>query len=217
MTQRPEMLNQRSKKSPVAVAVSVFLGLLAAFLFVVFIFDLWVNATCYVVEVEGSSMENTVHDGDLLYARKNAAAKRGDIVIIDVEAYRNSGLSFSGNFIIKRLIAVEGDTVVCRNGTVSVKYAGEEEFTPLVEPYVKIDPATKSPYLTGDFDEVTVGEGEIFFMGDNRSPSGSYDARLTGCFKVEDIVGVVPQWAVSVKGVSTAWERFRSSLSGKNR
>ena len=38
---------------------------------------------------------------------------------------------------------------------------------------------------------VTVGEGEVFIMGDNRKPSQSWDSRSFGCVREEDIVGKV--------------------------
>ena len=76
-----------------------------------------------------------------------------------------------------------------------VKAAGEEEFHSLSEPYAKGE--------TEDFPPVSVGKGEIYFLGDNRTVS--YDSRRLGCYLAEDIAGVVPDWAIAVKGFTTAW------------
>lgn len=201
MTRRPEMLNKK-RRNPWLVALSA-IGTVLAVLIILFVaFDLWLTSTCFVVEVDGSSMENTLRSGELLYAKKTDRAQRGDIVILDVSDYRDAYVS--GDLLVKRLIATEGDEVYCEAGVVYVCYAGETQFTPLNEPYVK--------GRTNDFDRVVVGEGEVFFMGDNRPVS--HDSRAEGCLPAEEIVGVVPDWAVTIKGFSTAWEGFRSSLRG---
>ncbi|MGN1077455.1 MAG: signal peptidase I [Candidatus Gallimonas sp.] len=202
MTKPPEMLNQKKKKSAWAIVCSAVCGVLAVLLVLFLLFDVFLNATCFVVEVSGSSMEQTLRDGDRVYALKNARAKRGDIVIIDVSEHRDVFLS--GDLLIKRLIAVEGDSVYCEDGVVYIRYAGETEFVSLTENYVCGE--------TREFGPVTVGEGEIFFLGDNRTVS--HDSSAEGCFSQTEIVGVVPEWAVSIKGFSTAWEGFRGSFAG---
>ena len=200
------MLNEKKKRSPLVILLSVLLGVLFVVLILFAAFTVWVNRNCFVVEVSGDSMLNTVESGDLLYVR-NEKAERGDIVIISVKDYSlEGGFHFSGNYIIKRLIAVAGDTVKCENGVVSVKYAGSDEFVELVEPYIK--------GVTPDFDygtSVTVGEGQIFFLGDNRA--NSYDSTEIGCLMEKDIVGVVPTWALKIKSFTKFWENMRSTMS----
>lgn len=203
MTKPPEMLNQKKNKSVWAIVCSAVCGVLAFLLILFLLFDVFLNATCFVVEVSGSSMERTLSDGDRVYALKNAQAKRGDVIIIDVSEHRD--VFTSGDLLIKRLIATEGDSVYCENGVVYIRYAGESEFTPLAEKYVA--------GTTREFGRVTVGEGEIFFLGDNRAVS--HDSSTEGCFSETEIVGVVPAWAISIKGFSTAWEGFRGSFAGE--
>ncbi len=187
MVERPKMLNERSNNSPFAKVMSALASLLIILLCAFFVYRIWFNHNYFVVEVVGSSMEQTTFDGDRIYAKRGHSAQRGDVIIIDVTKY--DGFSFSGDLIIKRLIACGGDTVKCENGVVSVKYKGKEAFTALTEPYAYGE--------TSDFAEKTVGEGEIFFLGDNRGDS--YDSRFVGCFLVEDIIGVVPEWAIRHK------------------
>ncbi len=197
------MLNQRKKRSPLFIAGSVLLGVVVFALLLFASFNFWVNRNCFLVEVAGNSMLNTVEDKDLLYVR-NQKAERGDVVIISVKECREEGgFTFSGDYIIKRLIALEGDTVKWEDGKISVKYAGDEDFTPLDEPYIT--------GVTPSFDKgnlVEVKEGEIFFLGDNRQ--NSYDSTEIGCLKESYIVGVVPEWSLKIKSFTTFWERMRT-------
>ena len=197
------MLNEKKKSSPLVIFFSVLLSVLLILLMCFAVFNFWVNRNCFVVEVSGDSMLNTVENGDLLYVR-DEKAKRGDIVIISVKDYTfDGGYHFSGEYIIKRLIAIEGDTVQCVDGVVSIRYAGSEEFVVLKEFYIRD--------TTPDFNAVTVGAGEIFFLGDNRH--NSYDSTEIGCLLEKDIVGVVPKWALKIKSFTTFWERMRTKMS----
>ena len=201
-----KMLNQKEKHSPLTIALSVLLSVIFVAVIAFASFTLWVHQNCFVVEVSGDSMLNTVQSGDLLYVR-DGKAKRGDVVIISVQNYTmEGGFHFSGKYIIKRLIATEGDTVKCEDGVVSVMYAGSDKFVALSEPYIK--------GITPNFDnggEITVGEGEIFFLGDNRE--NSYDSTEIGCLLEEDIVGVVPKWALKIKSFTKFWEKMRSTMA----
>ena len=178
------MLNQRKKRSPLFFVGSVLLGVVIFALILFAVFNFWVNQNCFLVEVSGDSMLNTVEDGDLLYVREQKA-KRGDIVIISVKDCRGEGgFHFSGDYIIKRVIAFAGD--------ISIKSAESEEFAVLNEPYIHGE--------TPSFDSgnvIEVKEGEIFFLGDNRE--NSYDSTEIGCLKESYIVGVVPKWSLKIK------------------
>ena len=203
MVKRPQMLNQRKSSN-----LSCIFVILCALLVAALLFDVWFVGRFFVVEVSGVSMENTLKDGDMLYADRVAEPKRGDIVIIDVSSYRDGGV-FRGDFIIKRIIGMEGDTILCKEEILYLKKAGEDKYTRLEEPYVE--------FPTRDFDEITVGEGEIFFMGDHRNNSTDSRVEEVGCLKLSDVVGVVPEWSVKRKKVIGAWEQFRSKFSGKTK
>ena len=169
-------------------------------------FNFWVNRNCFLVEVSGDSMLNTVENGDLLYVREQKA-KRGDVVIISVKECRDEGrFHFSGDYIIKRVIALAGDSVKWEDGVISVKYAGNEEFTVLNEPYIR----GRTPSFDGG-NLIEVKEGEIFFLGDNRE--NSYDSTEIGCLKESYIVGVVPMWSLKIKSFTNFWERMRTRVA----
>ena len=153
------------------------------------------------VRVSGRSMEQTLQSGDKLLVQ-NAGwwhqADYGDVIVVDVSGYQE--WQESGNpdgLIIKRLIAKAGDSVYCEDGTVYLKKAGESEYAALIEPYAYYS----NPKEDYDFGEYVLGEGEIFFLGDNRfvSQDSRYKegySRLTYLYKQTDIVGTVSEWAI---------------------
>ncbi len=151
------------------------------------------------VNVEGESMEDTIKDGALLYADRRKQPERGDIIIIEVKRYLDK-YDFSDENIIKRLIGLEGDTIRITGGKVYRRLAGETEFVLLEEDYTKGDTYTRQ-----DVFEMTVGEGEIFFLGDHRT--NSTDSRVVGCFRLEDVMGVVTDWSFTEQPLSR-WQVF---------
>ncbi len=201
--ERYHFKEQRSNRRFITVIVLIvllFLGLRSY----------WVN-TFGGVEVDGESMYPTLRSEQLLLMKTREKAKRGDIIVVyvggypEVQAY-NEGRANKLEYLIKRLIAVEGDTVKCKDGQIQIQYAGADTFVPLDEPYAHY--TDKEIY---DFSEYVVGKGEVFFLGDNRN--SSIDSRYRETIKVgagrvrcshlpdrlykkTDIVGVVPQWAV---------------------
>ena len=112
-----------------------------------------------VVTVSGSSMEPTLRNGDMLLLRSGAGGvEQGDVVVLTRE-------DFLDEPIVKRVIATEGQTVVIDYTENSVTVDGER----LKEPYVV--EVMAQPYFSGPVETVTVPEGEIFVMGDNRNHS----------------------------------------------
>ena len=112
-----------------------------------------------VVGVDGSSMEPTLQNGDLLLLQSIAyTPKQGDIVVLTKPFGQVDGA------IVKRVIAVGGQQVDIDYdaGTVSV------DGVVLDEPYINeimMEPGYEN------ITSVTVPEGSIFVMGDNRNHS----------------------------------------------
>lgn len=110
-----------------------------------------------LTKVMGNSMEPTLKDGSLLLINKLSTIfskpSFGDVVIVDEGGYQ----------IVKRVIGVPGDTVAIQGGNLYINDILIPEVYELGTP--------------NDMAPVTVGEGEIFIMGDNRTPGESLDSR----------------------------------------
>lgn len=135
--------------------------LVTAMVAVVLIFSLFFR----IATIDGRSMLNTLHHGEKVIITNLAyTPKRGDIVVVS-RNFSNSlaDESVSALPIIKRVIAVGGDTVNIdfERGVVIVN--GVE----LDEPYART-PTTQKKDL--DF-PMTVPQGYIFVLGDNRADS----------------------------------------------
>ena len=178
---------------------------LAVFAVLVFGFRIWWSNSFGGVQVDGASMNQTLQDGESLlmrYVKDGQGLKRGDVIVVSVGDYAEFANS-DVDYIIKRLIAIEGDKVKCTDGQVSICYAGTQEYVPLEESYAYYGGIVGLNEYDYDFAEYTVGEGEIFFLGDNRL--NSCDSRykehggshLNGkLYKAVDVYGVVPDWAI---------------------
>jgi signal peptidase I len=110
--------------------------------------------------VNGYSMENTLHEKDYLLVNKQANEvsdlKHGDIIVFrsDLKTADNDDMN-----LIKRVIGTPGDRVSIKDEEV---YVNDEK---------QDDSYTKDGYTAGDMEEVTVPEGTVFVLGDNRQNS----------------------------------------------
>ena len=146
-----------------------------SFIFAIFVIILVFTFVFRIVQVDGPSMEDTLHDGDrLILTHFNYSPKRGDVVVLN-----SRGLNET---IIKRVIAVEGDTISIDfvNGIVTLN--GEE----LKEDYIK----EPTYFQEGrPIENLTIGKGQVFVMGDNRNHSTDSRSEIVGVIDTEDILG----------------------------
>lgn len=161
----------------------------------------------FKVYVIGQSMATTLtgadddgaSGGDYVYAYYSSSPRRGDIVIIETPYKTVINNKIVSKTIIKRVIALGGETVELREG---VLYINDKKVD---EPYATVRDTTSSK---NNFAKVTVGKDEMFCMGDNRDDSiDSRDDRY-GCMPVSWTVGVVADWSMSFKGSVTAVNTF---------
>ena len=130
-----------------------------------------------VVNVQGSSMVPTLRESDkIVISRLAGNYKYGDIVVLTKTA-------FDDESIVKRVIATEGQTIDIDfdNGTVTV------DGKVLDEPYI----AEKTRREMDFKGPVTVPEGCIFCMGDNRNQSTDSRRSIIGMIDTRCVLGRV--------------------------
>ena len=123
-----------------------------------------------VLQITGTSMTETLNDGDIVVALRGSGYKTGDVV----------AFYYNNNILIKRVIARTGQWVnIDQDGTVYV------DNVKLDEPYV-------SEKALGDCDitlPYQVPDGRIFVMGDHRSTSLDSWSTSLGCISDDMVVG----------------------------
>ena len=130
-----------------------------------------------ITVVDGGSMEETLIHGDkLIVSDLFYTPSRGDIVIVQSPTVNG------GEAIVKRVIAVEGDTVMIREDGIYVN--GER----LNETDGSLG-YTIGKYSYHSMPEQLIKEGNIFLLGDHRSVS--YDSRSFGQVDADAVLGKV--------------------------
>ncbi len=146
----------------------------------------------FTVQVKGQSMQPTLYTNDLLVANRVKKVERGSIIIIEGE---------TNYWLIKRVIACNGETVEIKDGYVWIE--GDK----LNESYVLKNGVTE---WVGEEQTVELKPGEIFYLGDNRENSS--DSRNYGTCKQSQVVGVVENWSLPVKGIGKFFARVKEKL-----
>lgn len=152
-----------------------------------------------LITVVGNGMLPTYEEGDVLFVNKLAyrgsnvwdilstqkvssssgasgVPKKGDMVVFPAKIYSADG---EGRFLIKRVIAMPGDILSIGKGVVFVNHK------PLEEQYVF------AKGIGGDMAEITVRQGCVFVLGDNRAVSLDSRNEAVGQVRNEQITGKV--------------------------
>lgn len=162
--------------------------------------------------VPSGSMLPTIQIGDHLFVNKLAYGmhlpfvgkevaqwrplQRDDIVVFTSPVDHKTDL-------IKRVIAVEGDTVEIRNKRLYIN--GQE----VPDPHANFtDPHVRDTAPRDKFGPVTVPPGKFFVMGDNRDQS--YDSRYWGFADASDVKGKATfiYWSWNSQTHWLRWDRF---------
>jgi signal peptidase I len=185
----------------------IILIIIAEFMFASSFSRIYVVESSMYPTLNGATAEGEA-GGDYVYIDKNATPTYGDIVVV------NTG----DKLIIKRVIALGGDTVKLVNGKLKIKYSGDDDFTDVSESYVSPENNLKSernnyPLVQNIFgfsylDERghLVNDNSMFLLGDNRDVS--VDSREYGDFLMSSLVGVVTDWSLKYKKINTAVQTF---------
>ena len=137
--------------------------------------------------ISGPSMETTLFGNNRVLVNKLSyrlhGIHRGDVVVFD--RVTTSDGTVSHDDLIKRVIALSGDTVEIKNCVVIVNSK------PTVEPYLdkevlgQVDPANRC--RVANMPVQTIPKKKIFVMGDNRPES--FDSRSFGPISESLVVG----------------------------
>lgn len=125
-----------------------------------------------VLQIEGTSMEPTLHNGDIVLLMKTTRFDRGDLC----------GFTWNNKLLIKRVIGVPGDWIeIDTDGTIYLN--GEK----LDEPYVQ-----QKAFGECDLEfPFQVPQEQYFVVGDMRESSIDSRNTLIGCIPKDQIVGKV--------------------------
>ena len=128
-------------------------------------------------EVEGASMENTLHNGDNLIVDKLSYRfhdpERFDIIVFPYQYEENT-------YYIKRIIGLPGETVQVVDGYVYIN--GSRLESDIYGNELMDDPMAASQ-------PITLGEDEYFVLGDNRNHSQDSRDPSVGEVKKDTIMG----------------------------
>ncbi len=131
-------------------------------------------------QVKGASMEPTFENGDYILTSKITYKfhdpERNDIVVF--KSPKNPEIDF-----IKRVIAIHGQKIKIINSTVLI------DDQTVREPYISAPTTLFEGGFIQNGTEVTVPEGYLFVMGDNRPRSS--DSRDFGFIPVKNVIGKV--------------------------
>lgn len=178
---------------------TIVIALLVVIVIKTYIFD--------IVRVDGPSMNPTlIHNDRLIITKFNYAPAAGDIIILDssysdreeyLESYENAtGKELNWvtkklmyfnlpddlkhRYYVKRIIGMPGDTINIKDGRV---YVNDKM---LDEPY--FDGITQITDFSVSY-PVTVKEGHVFVMGDNRGNSTDSRSSSLGQVPMEAVIG----------------------------
>ena len=125
-----------------------------------------------VLQIEGTSMEPTLHNGDIVLLMKTNRFDRGDLC----------GFTWNNKLLIKRVIGVPGDWIeIDTDGTVYLN--GEKLDEPYVEQKALGECDLEFPYQ--------VPQEQYFVIGDMRESSIDSRNTVIGCIPKDQIVGKV--------------------------
>lgn len=147
------------------------LQLLLKIILVIIAFILLFTFLFGVFWVQDAAMVPAVHDGDLvIFYRIDKDYVANDAIVMEYQGERQ----------VRRVVAVTGDTVDITEAGLLINGNLVQEQNIYQETL---------PYLEGITYPVTVGEQQVFVLGDNRE--NSVDSRIYGLVEIRDTLGKV--------------------------
>lgn len=145
-------------------------------------------------QVEGASMETTLHNTDKLIIWKvprswaslthnDYIPNRGDVIVFTQNGLSQFGQEDSKQ-LIKRVIGLPGDRVTISDGKFTIY---NKQHPDGFNPDTSLSYGKDIPTTSGTVTNVTLGKHQLFVSGDNRS--NSLDSRTFGPINADQIVG----------------------------
>ena len=149
--------------------------------------------------------QGAMESGDSLFVNRLSLCfhepARGDIMVFSTRDLTYNDRPLAGDFYVKRLVGLPGDTLKIQNRTLYVKPKGETEFFPLdgtvskafgrihsmQNGYTGHSVQPTGAHLRRDGEEYTVPDEMFFLMGDNTD--NSLDCRFFGPISRERLLG----------------------------
>lgn len=145
----------------------LLLKILVVILIIVIIFTYFLGATRY----NDVAMNPTIKSGDLsVYSRRDKDFEVGDIAVV----------RYQDKLQLMRVVATEGETLEMTEKGFIINGVVQPEPNPEKETL---------PYTEGIDFPLTLKEGEVFLLGDDRENSA--DSRIYGAVREKDTVGKV--------------------------
>ena len=175
--------SSNKKKKAITVLTAVGLSLLVAVIVAIIV----IAVVCDTFVVDGSSMyptlyggkDNVYTDGDKVVVNKYKTPQKGDIVVLHPKGQST---------MIKRVVAVAGDTVKVVGGVLYVN--GAKADTSYLSDKNKLMYASY-PDTRLDMAEFTVKQGHIWVLGDNRLVSHDSRDPKIGQVSLDEVLGTV--------------------------
>ncbi len=165
-----EAYRKKQEKPVIKSLILMAAGLILGFI---------ISRILFTVYITGDdAMLPGLKKGSRIIVFKIGKPERGDIVLC------HSPVSIK-KVLLRRLVAVEGDTIEIKNKTFSIN-GKESEFKWITK---KDDPRNFPSHFTyrDNMKKLMLGNGEYFLLGDNLDHA--YDSRTFGIIKSESIIG----------------------------
>lgn len=188
-TPQPTKKQSRFHNMKAFLSVLTFIGgvIVAAALINQFVFQSYY--------VDGTSMVPTLHNNDRLIidkvertfalaGGKKYIPQRGQIVVLDSSLVDRAG---HNEQLIKRVIGLPGETIsISMEGVVTIR---NNEHPEGFNPNETLGLTNLEPAAVDSTLNITIPDNQVFVMGDNRAPGGSFDSRAFGPVDSDKIQG----------------------------
>lgn len=137
------------------------------------------TASFNIVKIQGESMEPSIEQGEIILINKLAyffqQPQIGDAVAFSCNVYGEDG---EGSTLVRRVAALEGDTVEIKDGML---YVNDQIYNAYAD-----NPAYMEP-----MERTVVGKNKIFILSDNRGALLDSRDQAVGLLEASELLGKV--------------------------